>query len=411
MKILEINKFHFAKGGADRHFLDVIKILKMAGHEVAVFSMDHKQNEFSPWKKYFVSYVGFSREDSFWDKTRGLMRIFYSFEAKRKIKKLLDDFQPDLVHIHNIYHQISPSILSEIKKRGIPVVMTAHDYKLVSPNYNLMKPEKITADWNWARYQEFIINKEFKNSFWQSAFLALETFFHRTLNIYDKNIDLYIAPSEFLKKYLVQGGISEEKVVVIPHFSPITSGSENTQTGFSEKYVFHFGRLSKAKNIPELLEMFSHLPQVSLYLAGKQEEKLIFPEKAKIKYLGYLSRREVEHYLAQSLCVVSASRLPETFGLISLEAISHGKPFVGFDTGAFSEIIRDNQEGFLVKSREEFLEKVKTIVNDEGLRILFSRNGLERAKDFSGEAYLEHFFETMEKRFPQLTKSHKNDRL
>jgi len=132
MKILEINKFHFVKSGADRHFLDLIKLLRSKGHEVAVFAMDHPKNEFSPWSKYFVSYVGYGEKDSLYHKAKGVFRMFYSLEARNKVNKLLDDFKPEIVHIHNIYHQISPSILSAIKKRGIPVVMTVHDYKNAS---------------------------------------------------------------------------------------------------------------------------------------------------------------------------------------------------------------------------------------------------------------------------------------
>ena len=116
MKILEINKFNYVQGGSDRHFQDLLGLLKSKGNEVAVFSMESPQNEFSPWKKYFVSYVGYGKGDTLWQKTVGVARMFYSFEAKRKIGKLLEDFQPDIVHIHNIYHQISPSILGEIKK-------------------------------------------------------------------------------------------------------------------------------------------------------------------------------------------------------------------------------------------------------------------------------------------------------
>jgi UDP-N-acetylglucosamine:LPS N-acetylglucosamine transferase len=123
MKILEINKYYFVKGGAEKHFFDVIDLLKSAGNEVAVFSMAHNKNRQSEWNKYFVSEVGYTSEYSFGKKLKGIFRMFYSWEARKKINKVLDEFKPEIVHIHNIYHQLSPAILFEIKKRNIPITL------------------------------------------------------------------------------------------------------------------------------------------------------------------------------------------------------------------------------------------------------------------------------------------------
>ena len=119
MKILEINKFNYQKRGAEKHYLDVIELLKSKGHEVAIFSMEHEKNLPSAWQKYFVSKVGYTSEFSLLEKIKGSLRMFYSFEAKKKINGLLDEFKPDIVHVHNIYHQLSPSVLSVLKKHKI----------------------------------------------------------------------------------------------------------------------------------------------------------------------------------------------------------------------------------------------------------------------------------------------------
>jgi len=93
MKILEINKFNYRKGGTESHFLELVQLLKSHGHEVAVFSMENKKNDFSPWKKYFVSYVGYNKGDTLIQKINGLCRMFYSIEARQKIKKLLKNIK------------------------------------------------------------------------------------------------------------------------------------------------------------------------------------------------------------------------------------------------------------------------------------------------------------------------------
>jgi len=404
MKILEINKFNYIQGGADKHFLDLVKLLRSKGDEVAVFSMKNKKNEFSPWKKYFVSYVGYGKNDSFWSKIKGASTRLYSFEAKRKIRRLLDDFQPEIVHIHNIYHQISPSILGEIKKRKIPIVMTVHDNKLVYPHY---LPDRETEKIGNFNFFDFVLNKEFKKSLLKSFLTALEFKIYKYFDIYDKNIDLYISPSEFTKNKLIKGGIKKEKILVLPHFSNPETFEEKSIISIKKKYVLHFGRLSKNKSVDRLIEIFKDLPEINLYLAGKIEDDLKIPKIENIKYVGFLNRKELERFIKNSLFVVSASKLLETFGLVALEAIKNGKPFIGFSGEAFAEIIEDNKSGYLCQDEIEMKEKIKKLAGDDGLRILFSMNALERSKKFNTGDYYRNIKNT----FKKLTLNKLNDRI
>lgn len=390
MKILEINKFNFVKGGADKHFLDLVKLLESNGHEVAVFSMDHPQNQFSSWKKYFVSYVGFGFQDSWKDKIKGLGRI-YSWEARRKVKKLIKDFQPDIVHIHNIYHHISPSILSAIKKKKIPIVMTVHDYNLICPNYLLTSQNQSWENIDLKNLIRFIGKKGFKNSYLKSAMAVLEFSLNKFLNIYDKNIDLYIAPSQFTRDKLVAAGIRADKIVVQPHFLfNLPNNPAGESLSFKERYAFYFGSISSEKGIHKLIRIFNNLPNIKLYLAGNIDNNFKFRESEKIKYLGFLSGPELEKYIKNSLFVVSPSVLPETFGLIALEAIKNGKPFVGFNNNAYREIIENDRQGYLCGNDQDFREKLRKLAEDEGLRILFSRNAVEHAKNFDSQNYHDH---------------------
>src|SRR5688500_15401304 len=137
MKILFANKYYFLKGGAERYVFELRALLMKHWHTVVPFSMDDRRNMPTEWKRYFVSNVETEKVTFSLAGLRTAGRMLYSFEAKRKFKKLLDAAKPDLVHVHNIYHQISPSILPMAKKRGLPVVITVHDYKLIAPNYSL----------------------------------------------------------------------------------------------------------------------------------------------------------------------------------------------------------------------------------------------------------------------------------
>jgi glycosyltransferase involved in cell wall biosynthesis len=355
MRILEINKFNHIRGGADRHFVDLTRLLESAGIETAVFAMDHPENLHSESSKYFVSRVDY-QNGSVLNKIKGALRIFWSFEAKRKIARLLDEFKPDVVHIHNIYHQISPSILPEIKKRGIPIVMTVHDWKLVCPNYllNCEKPycEKCVS----GKYWHCVANKSVKKSYLKSLLCVLELHFHKWLGVYEKNVDLYIAPSEFVKNVLVQSGFGENRIKVIPHFVEIVEVSPRQETR-AENYAFYFGRVSKEKGADELIAIFKNLP-MKIVLAGNRDDDFEIPNRPNVEYVGFKNSAELENLIQKSKFVVSASRLPETFGLVALEALKNEKAFVGYDAGALGEIVKNGVNGYLAKNQKEFKDKI-----------------------------------------------------
>ncbi len=389
MKILEINKFNFLKRGAEKHFLDLITLLEEE-NEVAVFSMKHRKNKPTSWNKYFVSYVGYSKEDSWKDKIKGMGRIFWSFEARKKIRKILDDFNPQIVHIHNIYHQISPSILGEIKKRNIPIIMTVHDHNLICPNYNFSFQG---IDWEKLgnfKTLKFIFKKGFKNSYFKSILAILEYFFNKATKVYERNIDLYISPSKFLKDSLVKYGIQEKKIIVLPHFAnPDTV--EHTEE--KEDHVLYFGSISNEKGFQTLIETIKNLPEVNFKLAGQIEKESKIKNLPNLKFLGFLDQQELKKEIKKSSFVISASQLPETFGLTALEAIENGRPFVGFPSGAIPEIIEDLQEGFLCKTKKEFREKIKKLYFSKNLREEMSKNSFKKASFFDSEIYKKRLLE------------------
>lgn len=362
MRILEINKFNHVRGGADKHFIDLVRLFEINGNKVGVFAMDHPENLHSDFSKYFVSRVDFEK-GSISNKLKGAFRVFWSFEAKRKIAKLLDEFQPDVVHIHNIYHQISPSILPEIKKRGIPIVMTVHDWKMICPNYLLNCEEPYCKKCVAGKYWHCVLKKCVKNSLVKSLIAVLGICFHRWLEIYEKNVDLYIAPSRFVKNILVQAGFPEKKIKVLAHFIEAEI-LDNVQTSSGDGYALYFGRISKEKNVHELIDIFKDLP-MKLVLAGNKEDGFEIPRHENIKYVGFKNNVDLRKLTRNSNFVVSASRLAETFGLVALEAISAEKPFVGYEVGGYGEMIENGVNGYLAKNEKEFRGKILEYASGE----------------------------------------------
>lgn len=368
MKILLVNKFYYLKGGAERYYFDLQNLLKEKGHWVISFAMEDKKNFPTPYKKYFVSYIDIEKP-KFSFKAAG--RILYSFEAKRKLEELIKKEKPDLAHIHNIYHQISPSILTVLKKHKIPIVMTLHDFKILCPVYILYSRNEICEKCKTYRYWHCVLRKCAKNSYLASKLNALEMYWHKLLKIYENNVDLFIAPSQFLKnKILEWHRLSENKIKVLPHFvtdksnaNESTPISENLPLDKNEDYILYFGRLSREKGVRVLLEAIKILKKKNLhnkikfYIAGSGPQEAELKEFVKkenlegeVRFLGYLKNEALQEIIKNSLFVVVPSIVYESFGLVILEAYGQGKPVLASNLGALPELIIDRQTGMLFKA-------------------------------------------------------------
>ena len=190
MKILLANKYFFLKGGAEHSFFQTAKLLEKKGHEVVFLSMQHPQNLPSKFNKYFVSYIDFD-DFSLKNIIRASGRILYSFDARRKTENLILKERPDIAHINNVYHQVSPSFFHILKKMGIPIVLTLRDYKLVCASYAmLIKNEPCEACKN-GRYYHCLLKGCMKDSYLKSLLSTFEMYFHHKL---DNLLEYYYQP-------------------------------------------------------------------------------------------------------------------------------------------------------------------------------------------------------------------------
>ena len=364
MHILQINKFYHIVGGVDRYYLDLGKLLKKKGHKVAYFSMDHPRNQKTKWSKYFVSNASFNKP-YLGQGFKLFLRMLYSREARRQIAGLLDDFRPDIAHIHHIYHQISPSILLELKKRKIPIVHTVGDYHLISPHHNnLFHRDHICEVSKPHRYYKTVIHKCIKNSYLASLAEAVEQYFHYYLKIYIKNIDLFISPSKFMTGKLIEYGLPQERIRTLPYFTDYLSSPMSKEEG---KYILYFGRLSEEKGLRFLVDNVGKLPDIRLIIAG--EGPLGFELKktiAKNKYINieikekFIPEIELKKLIQGCRFVVFPSQSYETFGISLLEAYASGKPVLASRIGALPEIVKNNITGYLFESGnpDDFTKKL-----------------------------------------------------
>ncbi|MBU1148697.1 glycosyltransferase family 4 protein [Patescibacteria group bacterium] len=353
MKILLINKFYFRKGGAEGHYFDLKKLLEKNGHQVIPFAMENPQNLDTPYQKYFVSNMETLKPKINLGIIKEAGRIIWNWEAKRKIKQLIDQEKPDLAHIHNIYHQISPSILKVLKQQGIPVVMTVHDFKLICPNYNLLASGKICQRCQGGKYYNCLLQKCHKNSWIKSLVVTGEMYIHKLMKVYEKNIDWFVIPSRFFKDKLVEFGQAADKMSVLPNF---VNAEKYHPSGQYENYVVFLGRLSREKGIENLLQAWAKVdPKLTLKVVGTgpEQDKLVqLTEKlnlTNVEFTGFLSGSKLEEVMRNCLFTVAPSVCYENCPLSLLESMAYGKAVVGSHLGGIPEII-EQKYGELIEA-------------------------------------------------------------
>jgi len=365
MKLVFANKYFFLKGGAERYLFELRGLLEKHGHEVIPFAMRDKRDVATPWERFFVSPVGTERVRFSLEGLRTAGRMLYSFEARAKFAKLLDAAKPDLVHVHNIYHQISPSILPQAKKRGLPVVITAHDYKLVAPNYSLFHDGAICERTKPDYWYEAVKHRCIKGSKIASGLAALEMGLHRKLGLYLDNIDVIVAPSRFMQALLVSYGLDEGKIVHVPHFIDASAWTPR----YEGEYGLFVGRLSEEKGVDVLVRAAAKRQDIPVKIVGTGPAEASLKALAKdvgaanVEFLGFREGEDLRRLYAGARFVAVPSIWYEVFGLIALEAYAAGKPVIASQLGGLAELVKEGETGLCASAGnvDEWAEKVAAL--------------------------------------------------
>ncbi len=397
MKILQVNKFFYRHGGADHHFLDLSSLLARHGVEVGYFSMRDKRNLPTAFDKYFVKNIDFSRFNL--SAVLNISKFFYSFEARRKIKELLDKFSPDAAHLHLIYHHLSPSILPALKERNIPIVMTVHDWNLICPNYWLFTQGKICERCRNKKFYQSVKYRCVKNSWWKSLLAAKAAYLHESWQIYQKNIDLLIAPGEFVKNEMVKFGWPRKKIKVLHHFLPTDIQKVSAPAPLPREVRFAYvGRLTEEKGIGRLVDFWlaRDIPyHLEIFGDGEMYKEIFGKIKnsgnQQITMHGHVAREKVIERLKDFTAVIIPSIWYEVFGLTSIEAWSQGVPVIASNLGTLKELCERSKAGILFDwSDENSLKKALHNIQDTRYR----RRAVEYMREnHLPEEYLGSLFE------------------
>lgn len=400
MKILMINKFLYPNGGAETYMFGLGEALQKAGHEVQYFGMEHKKRCVGNRVNSYTATMDF-HNGSVLGKITYPIRTIYSVEAGRKIRKVLDDFKPDVCHINNFNYQLTPSIILEIvnwrKKTGkqCKIIYTAHDYQLICPDHMLYNPdtrtlcEKCKDD----GFFQCAKNRCIHGSLAKSTVGYMEAQYWKIKKIYNY-FDKIICPSLFIKNMLDENRIFKNKTVVIHNFinHPLTAESDKNfltkKPDIPENYVLYFGRYSKEKGIETLLKACRNLSGIPFVFAGSGEMKTRIESLENVHQIGFCKGCELEYIISHAKFCIVPSEWYEVFGLSIAEAIGLGTPVIAAGIGGIPEIVKSGITGelFSAGSAEQLTSLIGTLWDDPD-RLEKLRINCKKEKKFYVEDY------------------------
>jgi glycosyltransferase involved in cell wall biosynthesis len=394
MKILFVNKYFYPKGGSEISMFETAKILQAKGHEIVYFSMKDDRNLSCDQEEYFISEVNY--EGNAWSKVDASLKLLYSLEAKKRIEELIREEKPDIAHLNNIYHQISPSIIHSLTKFGIPQVMTLHDYKMVCASYALLNSGQVCEACKNGKYYYCLLRGCVKNSLIRSALNMFEMYLHHDiLRIYD-GVDVFISPySTYFENKLREMGF-QGNIVHIQNFLRLQE--YKPEYGWEENSIAYFGRLSNEKGVLTLIRAMQGITDVSLKVIGEgpmEEELRNIVQKENIqnvRFLGHRTGEDLKNEIRKSKFVVVPSEWYEPFALTIIEAFALGKPVIGARIGGIPERVIDEETGLLFEmgNVHDLRSKIEHLLNEgDSLRKMGRKARIFVEKEFGAERHYE----------------------
>lgn len=349
--LLSINNYYYPRGGSETVFFEHNRIFENLGWQVVPFSMRHASNMPSEWSGYFVDDLEMRGNYSIAQKLVRVPKVVYSFEARRRLRQLLNVVRPDIAHGHNIYHHISPSILGLLHQQGIPTVLTLHDLKIACPAYNMLSHDGVCERCKGGRIYNVVANRCINGSALMSLVVGVEALVHTVLGSYRRCVDLFVVPSRFYIDKFCEWGMPRSRFRHIPNFVDASHLEPQFNPG---RYFLYFGRVIRHKGVETLIRAAKQA-DVSLQIAGtgpqlEQMRALVTSLGANVTFRGHLSGTELQETVRGARAVVMPSEWYENAPMSILEAYAMGKPVLGARIGGIPELIRENDTGMCFQS-------------------------------------------------------------
>jgi glycosyltransferase involved in cell wall biosynthesis len=390
MRILAAHKYYWPKAGAETYLLGLERLLAAAGHEVVPFAMADPNNRPTPWAKHFVSHVEFRGRRDWWGDLGRAARVVYSREARAKMAALLAEAPPDVAHLHNIAHQLSPSILDALAERGVPIVQTIHDYKPLCPVYTFRSRGEVCERCKGGRFWQVAARRCNAGSLPLSMTNMIEAYVHAARGSYDR-VHVFHCPSLFVFAKMLEFGVPRERLAFVPHF---VDAAAFTPAFGGGRYALFAGRLAEEKGVTTLLEAHARTPGLELVIAGEGPlraslEAALTPEqRGRVRFAGHLTGAAFDEAWAGASCLVLPSTWYEVRPMVIHEAYARGKAVVSTRLGSIPEIVEDGVTGRLVPPGEPAAlgEAMDELVRDDARAAAMGRAGRDLVERAYGPA-------------------------
>lgn len=373
MRILLINKFLHHVGGSETYVFKLGNYLKSIDHEVQYFGMYHEDMMVGNDANAYTSTMEF-HGGHYLSKLSYSIKTIYSKEARVQIRKVLEDFQPDVCHLNNFNYQLTPSIILEIKKwnKKCKIIYTAHDYQLICPNHMCNTIDGVNCEKCIdGHFVNCIKGKCIHGSLIKSIVGSLEGYFWKFKKVY-KNIDRIICCSAFLKTKMDSNSLFQNKTVVLHNFIEHVESKETKK----KDYVLYFGRYSREKGICTLLEVCNELKDISFVFAGTGPLEEEINKISNVLNVGFKKGEDLKQLISEARFTIYPSEWYENCPFSVMESQMYGTPVIGSNIGGIPELIKNNETGILFKSgdKNDLKDKIIRLWNNKELNNIYIEN-------------------------------------
>lgn len=375
-----VNKFLHPNGGSETYIFKLGEQLQKTGHEVQFFGMEHEGRIVGNHAQIYTSDMDFHGGG-----LRKLLypfRIIYSAEAKRKMRLVLEDFKPDVVHLNNINFQLTPSVIYAIRAyekkhdRHVRIVYTAHDYQWVCPNHMMRVPSTgaICFACRGGDFKQCSKRRCIHDSGVKSLLGTIEAKYYAKRKTYGM-VDVIVCPSEFMKKQLDTDPLLADKTVAMHNFIERDNAKRQKETE-SRQYVLYFGRYAQEKGTETLLRACAALPDIPFVFAGTGPLEEYVNQASNVENRGFVTGDALRGLIEGARFSVYPSEWYENCPFSVMESQMYGTPVLVSDLGGAPELVQAGMTGDLFRGGdlEELTEHIRALWNDPELCRRYSQN-------------------------------------
>lgn len=364
MKILQIHNDYQIPGGETVVVNKEYDFLKQNGYQV---------------KQYIVNNSSLN-DASLVTKVQLFFSLFFSVKHYRRIRQEIQNFKPDVVHIHNVFPLITPSAYYAVKKEKIKLVQSIHNYRFICTNGLFYINNEICEKCKLGKYSHAVRNKCYRNSRLESLLLASVLKVHYLLKTFYSKIDVYVAVSDFVKTKLIENNFKQDKIIVKYN---ICNDDIEKSTFQKEDYFLYFGRLSKEKGLEDIIALAKKFPEMKFKIMGSGELETMILDQAlsNIELLGFVKGDQKNEIIQKSIAVIVPSKWYESFGMVAVESMMNSTAIITTGRGGLKELIKESENGYIYETFEELRQVTEKLHKNRDIASSLGKKAYHYAKE------------------------------